>query len=157
MHGYRKHRPEPTDRDVYRSDHTPCGGTHCPECELVVRKGRWVRADDGAQPSGPPQLCPACQRVRDRYPAGRIRLVGDPGELADELRRLARKTEASEREEHPLERLMELEVNESGLTASTTGVHLARRLGSVFERRLRGRIEIRYGEEEGQVRIEGSI
>ena len=37
---------------------------------------------------------------------------------------------------------------------TTTGVHLARRVGAALERQLGDRVRIRYGEEENLVRVD---
>ncbi len=157
MSGHRQHRPDRVDRDTYRVEQKHPDGTHCPQCHLVVRRGRWTQVTLGEGQTADKVLCPACRRVRDHYPAGVIDLTGDLSALGTELVNLVRNIEKVERTEHPLERLMELELTHDGLHASTTGVHLARRIGSALERRLRGRVQIRYGEEENIVRIVGTL
>lgn len=157
MPGPRSHRHEPVDRDAYRLDHKLSAGTHCPDCGLVVLNGRWTRPEGADTPTGTKHICPACARVRDRYPAGVIDITGDLGDLGLELENLLKNVETVEREEHPLERLIELEVTESGLHASTTGGHLARRIGSALERQMHGRIKVRYGEENNLVRVAGTV
>lgn len=157
MPGPRSHRHEPVDRDAYRLDHKLPGGTYCPDCGLVVQNGRWVRPKGADAAKESKHLCPACARVRDRYPAGVIEITGDLGDLGVELENLIKNVEAAEREEHPLERLIELEVTKSGLHATTTGGHLARRIGSALERQMHGRVKVRYGEEENIVRVEGTV
>ena len=157
MPGHRHHRPTPPDRDAYREDQKLAGGTRCPDCDLVVRQGRWVRRAEEDPQDGPSHVCPACRRVRDRYPAGVVDLTGDLGDLGPELAQLVRNVEEAESEEHPLERVIELTVTEGSLFASTTGVHLARRVGAALERRLHGQVTITYGEEENLVRVEGSL
>ncbi|MDA1266613.1 MAG: BCAM0308 family protein [Planctomycetota bacterium] len=154
MNGHQRNA-DPRDPCTYREDGKLEGGTHCPSCGLVVREGRWIRG--AASVEGPEHTCPACARIRDRYPAGVIELHGELGELATELGNLIRNIEKVENQEHPLERLIELEVTEGGLYATTTGVHLARRVGSALKRQLRERVVIRYGEEENLVRIEGAL
>ena len=154
MNGHQRNA-EPPDRFTYREEAKLVGGTHCPQCGLIVREGRWTR--DRWPSDGPERTCPACARIRDRYPAGVIELTGDLGGLATELGNLIRNVEKAEGQEHPLERLIELEVSEERLYATTTGVHLARRVGSALKRQLKDRVVIRYGEEENLVRIEGTL
>ena len=154
MKGHQRNT-EPPDRFTYREEGKLAGGTHCPHCGLVVRGGRWTREHWPCE--GPEHTCPACARIRDRYPAGVIELTGDLGDLAMELSNLIRNVEKLESQEHPLERLIELEVSEGRLYATTTGVHLARRVGTALKRQLRERVVIRYGEEENLVRIEGKL
>ena len=157
MAKHRRHRPEPVDRDTYRRGKSLPDGVHCSDCGLVVSRGRWTRPEEGAGRGDTPDRCPACQRVRDDYPAGTIEITGDLGRLAPELEGLARNVEAAESAEHPLERIMHLEVDERRLVASTTGVHLARRIGRALERRLGDRVRLRYGEEEALLRVVGEV
>jgi hypothetical protein len=119
----------------------------CEDCGLVQHRGRWS--------SGAPPLtelrggrCPACQRIRDRYPAGTIRLHPDLLEHRAEVLRLARNLERAERSEHPLERLMGVERADDHLVITTTGVHLARRIARHLARRFHRRARIRYADGE---------
>ena len=59
-------------------------------------------------PAPPASLvCPACRRVRDRYPAGEVTLGGTFFvEHADEALSLVRNIEDAERRAHPLQRIM---------------------------------------------------
>jgi len=126
----------------------PEGPVVCDRCSLVFHGGRWVR---GAPPladlaSG---LCPACERIRDRYPAGTLRLpaefLAERAEVIGFLRNAARNESA----EHPLERLMDVEDEpDGGLRVTTTGIHLARVIAHGLERRFHRRARIRYPDEE---------
>lgn len=46
-------------------------GTVCPHCGAVYQEGRWqwvARAEDVAE-----ELCSACRRINDKFPAGILR------------------------------------------------------------------------------------
>jgi hypothetical protein len=123
----------------------PRGAIVCADCDLVFHGGRWYV---GEPPVGDdePGVCPACRRVRDRMPAGTIRLHGIPSELHDETLALIRNTADHERSEHPLERLMALESGRDPIVVTTTGIHAARAIAGALDRRFRGRVEIHYAD-----------
>jgi hypothetical protein len=76
-----------------------------------------------------------------------------PG-LFEELRGIVRNTEAKERAEHPLERLMEVVEANGELRVTTTGAHLARGIGEALGRRFRGEVSLRYLDEVGELQVE---
>lgn len=143
------HRHDPYERRVKSSDALVCG-----ECGVVCHGGRWYW---GTAPLCDEQAttCPACERIRDRYPAGRVQLRGLPAEDRDAVLQLVRNIEAREKQEHPLERLIEVSHEEGGdVLVTTTGMHLARCIAAALRRRSHGRVEIHYAEGENLVRIE---
>ncbi len=143
----------PTGRDAYARTAKAKDAIVCDACGVVYHGGRWYR---GAPPlcdvsSG---LCPACERIRDRAPAGTVRLHGVSGASRDEILRMIRNVETTEAEEHPLERLMDVETSEEGVTLTTTGVHLARRIAGALRRRSHGNVSIRYPDEGDAVLVD---
>ncbi len=76
-------------------------------------------------------------------------LAEQHAELIDVIRRV----EASEKSEHPLERIMAIEENDEHVVITTTGLHLARRVASKLERLLHVKPKMHYAEE-NHVRVE---
>jgi NMD protein affecting ribosome stability and mRNA decay len=124
----------------------------CDACRVVQHGGRWFW---GAPPDGHVRggLCPACQRIRDRYPAGTIRVPASLLEPRDEIVHLIRNVEEAEKNEHPLERIMDIEERNGGLVVTTTGMHVARRIADRLERRFHKKPRMHY-EEENLLRLE---
>ena len=93
-------------------------------------------------------LCPACERVRDHYPAGTLTipasLVGDREELLGLIGNIERRESA----EHPLERVIRIEESAESTSVTTTGIHLARCLASKLSRRFGRKAKLRYPEEQ---------
>ena len=58
------------------------GRSACPECGAIFHDGRWSQA--AASIDAHARLCPACKRVRDKYPAGVVMIGGDFGACAPE-------------------------------------------------------------------------
>ena len=124
----------------------------CSDCKAVLRRGtwRWMSAAAGAVVA----RCPACQRVRDKLPAGYVILEGEfPKKHRDELLRLVRNEGESERREHALHRIMDIEEHPDRIVVSTTDIHSPRRIGHALERAYRGELELDYGEDEYSVRV----
>jgi hypothetical protein len=97
--------------------------------------------------------CPACQRIHDGYPAGRVELHGVGTAERKEIESLIRNVEATEKAEHPLERLMSMREEDGMLLVTTTGVHLGRAIAGALGRRFHGRVSIEYPGGEDFIRV----
>lgn len=129
------------------------GVVKCTDCGLAEHRGRWTRRAP-ALALVTPGCCPACQRIRDRYPAGTLRVPLALLENGHSLRQRIHNVEAAERREHPLERLMSLDESDGDLVVTTTGVHLARRLAHELSRQLHARPRLRYADGEKLVHVQ---
>ena len=138
--------------DSYKSRGKPVEPTVCPECGSLFHKGRWQRL---AAPAGARKaLCPACHRIRDRFPAGYVVLGGEFLRAhRQEVVRLLRHIEHRASAEHPLQRIMDITRENGDMTVSTTDPHLARALGVAVHRAYRGRLEFHYNREENLLRV----
>lgn len=144
---------KPRHHDTYAAKAKMAKALVCDDCGVVFHGGRWYW---GAPPLTEVRAgtCPACQRIRDRYPAGTIRLPEKFLEQREEIMGMIRNAEQNERAEHPLERVMSIEDEPSGgLVITTTGVHLARAITSKLERRFHRQARIRYPKEEMLMRV----
>lgn len=143
---------QPERQDVYRNRGKYAEPTVCSRCQAVFHEGRWTW---GAAPPGAQRaVCPACQRAADRLPAGTIELGGPFfHEHREEILNLVRNEETAEKKERPLERIMEIGAREAGALVTTTGVHLARRIGEALARSYQGAFDFRYGENEEFIRV----
>ena len=138
--------------DSYKSKRKLAEPTRCPDCGAVYRDGRWrwETAPAGAHEA----RCPACHRVHDRFPAGYVTLKGEfLGTHRDEILHLVRRREATEKAEHPLERIMAIEDADSGVLVTTTDTHLARNIGEAVHAAYKGELEFHYNREENLLRV----
>jgi len=126
--------------------------TACPECGAMYRGGRWVW---GAPPvDAHLAFCPACQRIRDDYPAGLLMLAGAfAREHRAEILGLARNLEQREQGEHPLKRIMTIHDEGDGILIATTDAGLARNIGDALRDAYEGDLEYRYTEEGTLLRV----
>jgi hypothetical protein len=99
--------------DPYQAQQKLQEPTACRQCGAVYHHGRWQW---GPLPAGAHEdLCPACRRIRDRFPAGTVTLRGDIArQRKDEIIGLARNEESAEKGEHPLNRIVDIGETDEG-------------------------------------------
>jgi hypothetical protein len=140
------------DHDPYHSKLKLKEPTACPECGAVFHEGRWSWAD--APADAHEQLCPACQRVRDRVPAAFLTLRGEfLAEHKDEIMHLIHNYEERERAEHPLKRIMDTQADDQGLVMTFTDAHLARGIGEALHHAYQGELDYQYTPEDIMLRV----
>ena len=126
--------------------------TRCPECGAVYHKGRWTW-DGSPGEKVHEQLCPACQRIRDGFPAGYVSLGGEYfATHHDEILNIAKNCEAKEKADHPLQRIMAIKDIEGGVMVTTTDAHLARRIAENIHDACKGSLALQYSKEENLLR-----
>lgn len=138
--------------DAYKAGGKLPEPTVCPQCGAVFRAGHWQW---GAAPeSSHRELCPACHRIHDSYPAGFLTLQGQFFmEHRDEIMNLLRNHERHECEEHPLQRIMEVEDMGDATLVTTTDIHLARGLGEALHHAYHGELDFHYNPEQNLLRV----
>lgn len=139
--------------DPYMHRRKPAEPTVCPDCAAVFSGGRWHW--EANRPAGAAErLCPACERIRDRVPAGMLRLEGPFFQAhRDEVLALLRSKTERERASHPLKRVIDIVEQDDGATmVSFTDDHLPRGVGEAIHRAYEGELEVQYTEESGLVR-----
>ncbi|MBO0640417.1 ATPase [Pseudomonas stutzeri] len=136
---------QPEHHDPYLRAWHQRSDTLCPRCGAAYQAGRWTWHGLVDASNAQEALCPACQRIAEDVPAGTISLRGAFVKAhADELSGLIRNTEEKEKGEHPLERLMAISDQPDGLRVTTTGLHLAQRIGHALEAAYDGDLKILY-------------
>lgn len=137
--------------DVYREKQKYQEPTRCPKCSALFTEGRWTWKDTSQETHS--ALCPACRRIEDSYPAGFVNISGPFfKDHSKEIIHMVKNLEQTEREERPLERIMEIQEKDGQTVISTTGIHLARRLGDALKHAYEGELDISY-DAENYVRI----
>lgn len=137
--------------DSYKAGRKLPEPTRCPDCGAVFEKGRWVW---GSAPADAHEArCPACQRVHDDFPGGYLALKGPFLQAhRDEILHLMRNHEASEKAEHPLQRIMAVVDSADGVTVTTTDAHLARDIAQALHSAYRGELAFHYNKEDNLLR-----
>lgn len=148
------------ERDMYLPRWSPQGLLYCRGCGAVYYRRRWIltppdeirdRVEFG--PDVRSIFCPACRKIRDRYPSGELRLIGVSPQERKELFRLLRNEEERAREKNPLERIMRVQTNGSTWTVETTTEKLAQRLGRCLEKARGGKVNYSWSHNNKFVRV----
>jgi hypothetical protein len=99
-------------------------------------------------------MCPACHRIRDKYPAGFLTLSGRYlQEHKADIINLAHNEEVAEKAEHALHRIMAVEEHADQVLITTTDIHLTRRIGEALHRAHHGELDFHYEEEGSLLRV----
>jgi len=140
------------DIDAYQAKGKLPEPTACPKCGAVFHEGRWQwsTVPDNAHS----EICPACHRINDHYPAGFITLEGEFLKTHSvEIMHLINNLEQHERAEHPLKRIMAIEQLDDSVLVTTTDIHLARGIGEAVRHAYHGQLELHYNAGEHLLRV----
>ena len=145
-------RSAANDEDPYRAASKPQGPTVCPKCKATFTEGRWTW--EKAPADAAPLVCPACQRISDKFPAGYVTIKGEFfKEHRDEIVHLIENHEKKEKAERPLQRIMEMDDKRDGtFEVTTTDSHLARGIAEAIHDAYKGDLKVRYSRDENLVR-----
>ncbi|SEE61181.1 BCAM0308 family protein [Pseudomonas migulae] len=135
------------------------GAAVCPKCEAVYGAGTWSwkRPENTVVHGAQTLTCPACRRIEDDRPAGTLTLSGSfLHKHRGEIIQLIEHTEKKEKAEHALERIIKLDDATDDLVVTTTGIHLANRLGHALEAAFKGSSEYHYSDSEYGVNVRWS-
>lgn len=154
--------PQRRDRLIHERVHDPYKArlklvdpSVCPQCGAVYESDRWRW---GAPPvDAGEQLCQACHRINDQYPAGEVNLSGEfLAAHKEEVIHLARNQEQLENAEHPLHRIMSIDDRQDEVVITTTDIHLPRRIGQALHSAYKGSLDVHYDEEGYFIRVHWS-
>ena len=139
--------------DPYQARQKYAEPTVCADCGVVYHRGRWQRGESPADAKR--AVCPACDRIRDRLPAGFVTLEG-PFFAAhrDEVLRLIEHEAERESDTHPLARIMEIAPETERTVVTTTDIHLPQRIGEALRSAYQGELAVAYGKDEYSVRVD---
>ena len=140
------------DHDPYHSKKKISEPAVCTECGAVFHKGRW--SWDPREANAHEVLCPACQRIKDRVPAGFLTLSGEfLDQHKEEIMNLIHNKAEEEGKEHPLKRIMGMEEQESALVFTFTDAHLPRGIGEALHQAYEGELDYEYTKGDIMLRV----
>lgn len=152
QHGRKDRLIKQKRHDAYLETNKLPEPTLCPECKAVFMSGRWTWKEPPVKVNS--TLCPACRRISDNYPAGLIEIKGSfYQQHTDEILNLIRNIESQEKGERPLERIMTISQEKDHTTVSTTGIHIARRIGEALSRSYKGDLSFQYADGAQNIRV----
>ncbi|MBC2690306.1 MULTISPECIES: BCAM0308 family protein [Pseudomonas] len=126
------------------------GSAICPQCSAVYQAGNWTwkHPESTVIHDAHTVTCPACRRIEDQMPAATVTLSGNfLLKHRNEIIHLIENTEKKENAEHALERIIHLGDSAADLIVTTTGIHLANRLGHALEAAFKGKADYQYGDD----------
>ncbi|SDK43105.1 BCAM0308 family protein [Pseudomonas indica] len=138
--------------DPYLAEHS-AGPALCPHCGALYRTGHW--AWSATIPAETEMvICPACRRVAENRPAGTLNLSGAfLGAHRQDIINLIRNTEQLEKAEHALERIIGINEDKDTVEVTTTGLHLANRIGHALGAAYKGHSRYQYSDDETHLSI----
>ncbi len=152
LHGRKDRLIKEKRHDVYQERSKWPENSRCTECGALYVNGRWTWQEAPAQSYD--LVCPACRRIKDRYPAGYLEIKGPFFvEHETEILNLITNVETQEKTEHPLERIIATTRKNSLWLVTTTGAHIARRIGEALFRAYKGELTFQYIEEDKVIRV----
>lgn len=126
----------------------------CPDCGVVFRKGRWQWASRYPRVAGR-EVCQACRRIRDDYPAGIMTLRGAFVRAhLQEILNIARNEEKAEIVDHPMHRIMAVVQKRDSVVIKTTDIHLPGRIGRALVRACKGELDLKFDKGAYFVRVD---
>ncbi len=141
------------EHDSYRRRQKPTEPSSCPDCGAVFHCGRWQWSTAPSTTSND-VVCPACQRIRDHFPAGFVHVSGEfIAEHRAEILNLINHHAAKAKAEHPLARVIEIIDQSDGVLLTTTDIHLARDLGEALRHAYHGELDFYYNDAEQLLRV----
>jgi hypothetical protein len=144
------------ERDSYLPRRSPKGIIQCTGCGAFYFKRRWTLSAPSAFASSVrarPVYCPACRKMRERFPEGELRLVGLEAGDRNEIARILRNEEEAAREKNPLERIMRFHARNGDWWVETTTEKLAQRLGRSVRKARGGKLQFKMGHNNKFMRV----
>lgn len=129
--------------------------TVCPRCGLVYRHRRWQSIPDfDTERAVQRRKCPACRKEEDHYVMGIVQISGNFfRSRRDEMVSMMRNEEQKTSIHNPLDRIMNIIEDESGIRVETTSESLAVHLGRTLYRAYGGDVEYQFSDEQKLVRV----
>jgi NMD protein affecting ribosome stability and mRNA decay len=141
----RRNLAEVDAHDPYQPRLAPGEVAACTECKALYQRRHWFFDADAymretMQPTTRMVLCPACQKIRDRYAEGQVTLRTSSFLVAhkDEVLRLVHNEEERAKGINPLERIVELKESDNEIIVTTTNEKLAQRIGRALKQSFQG-------------------
>jgi NMD protein affecting ribosome stability and mRNA decay len=146
-------------RDPYISQQCPEETTVCTVCGAIYTEKRWYlkeQVDPEKLRNQPVHFttCPACRKIHDRNPGGVVHITGRFAKThSDDILSLIRNENDRAMMVNPLERIIDIETNESGYKVLTTNERLAQRIGKALHMAYSGNIDYKWSEDNKLVRV----
>lgn len=144
------------ERDMYLPRLDPKGVIQCSGCGAFHYRRHWTLTPPpgfSGQIRSHLVFCPACRKIKDRFPGGELAMRGVEAEHRGEIARILLNEESRAREKNPLERIMRMDAANGGWRVETTTEKLAQRLGRSIKKARGGKLVFKWGHNNKFVRV----
>ncbi len=144
------------ERDTYLPKLSPKEVIQCTGCGAFYHRRHWMLAvPAGFNPPTRmhPIYCPACRKMKERYPSGELSLKGMNPEERQEILRILRNEEEAARNKNPLERIMNVAQQNGEWKVETTTEKLAQRLGRSVRKARGGKLAYKWSHNNKFLRV----
>ncbi len=148
-----------TDPYIPKKGLGSAGISVCKACKSVYHEKRWIHSTEVpqsvvAQREKKIVLCPACQKIRDKFAEGYVIIQGDfPKGHKEEIINLVRNKEEHAMHFNPLDRIIEIREKAGGMEVTTTTENLAQRIGQILEKSYDGEVEYKWSDDVKLARV----
>ncbi len=146
-----------TENDPYLAKTSPPDPSICTQCTIIYHNKRWrLSTEEDLKDRGRyhEAVCPACQKIKDKYVGGYVTLKGEfLKDHKEEILNLVRNKEQRARSTNPLERIIEITENDDGLEITTTTDKFAQMLGRVIHKSFSGEVEYKWSDDVKLARV----
>ncbi|RJR16528.1 MAG: ATPase [Nitrospiraceae bacterium] len=146
--------------DPYLISEAVIGMAVCRKCHAVFMNKRWTLNEalyekKMDEKSTRKVVCPACRKVKDKFPGGVVRIKGEfLAEHKSEIMNLIKNEEQRAKGFNPLERIMSISNIKSGIEIMTTNEKLAQRIGKRLQKTYQGRVYYKWSDDTKLLRAE---
>ena len=147
-----------TEKDPYLLKISPKDLAVCRKCGAVYHDKRWTIGKKApVVPAGKKAvevLCPACQKIKDRFAAGFVTIKGTfVKDHREEILNLVRNKEKRAMYHNPLDRIIEVKEKKGSIEITTTTEKLAQRIGQMIKKSFDGELEYKWSSDVKLARV----
>lgn len=145
--------------DAYLNKVRPKDKSYCKKCGAIYQSKHWSFDEDRLQEmkatgKNGVTVCPACQKIADRFASGIVTLKGIfLKNHREEILNLIRNEETRAMGLNPLERIIEILPRPEGLEVTTTHEKLAQRIGKSLYRAFHGKVAYQWSRGDKMARV----
>ncbi|MBI5408820.1 MAG: ATPase [Nitrospirae bacterium] len=146
--------------DPYLLQDVPYETAVCKRCRAIYQNKRWCMDEELYQKMSEWKglnkiLCPACQKIKDKFPGGIVTLKGAfLKEHKGEILNLIKNEEQRAIAFNPLERIMGINDIDDGMELTTTNEKLAQRIGKSVYKAYQGKVGYKWSQDTKLLRVE---